>query len=63
LINVGVKHVIYAATDPDASESTKRRFNKAKVTIRQVANQIIVGRAIELFNSTCTSADGHLPLK
>ena len=54
LIAAGVKHVVYAAKDPDAGE-TEERFRGAGVEMRQATDDQIVARAIKLFNSTSGS--------
>jgi len=52
ILKTGIKTIVYAAKDPEYSQDTKLRFLKAGVNYKQVQNQAIIKRAIELFNST-----------
>lgn len=61
LIRAGVRHVVYAAPDPDASSQTRYKFEQADCSLRQVFDPYIIRRAIVLFNSTITDALDALP--
>jgi pyrimidine deaminase RibD-like protein len=61
IINAGVKRVVYAAADPDASEQTRHKFITAKCRLEQVQDKAIVRRAVQLFNSTVTGVHEPLP--
>lgn len=52
ILQTGIKSIIYAAQDPEYSQNAKQRFLKAGVRYRQVQGQLIIQRAIDLFNST-----------
>jgi pyrimidine deaminase RibD-like protein len=61
LIRAGVRHVVYAAPDPDASAQTRYKFKQANCSLCQVNDPYIIRRAIMLFNSTVTSTTDALP--
>ncbi|MBD2525613.1 hypothetical protein [Nostoc sp. FACHB-133] len=61
LIQAGVRHVVYAAPDPDASSQTRYKFEQADCSLRQVNDPHIIHQAITLFNSTVTSTSDVLP--
>jgi pyrimidine deaminase RibD-like protein len=52
LIRAGVRHVVFAARDPEHSVTTGRRLRAAGVGVRQVGDPATVRRAVDLFNST-----------
>ncbi|MEN9649765.1 MAG: hypothetical protein RL094_732 [Candidatus Parcubacteria bacterium] len=62
LILAGVKHVVYAASDPHASQLSRHRFEQAGVTLNQVQDKEIRMQAIESFNATCSRQEDWLPL-
>lgn len=62
LINANVKHVVYAASDPEASAATRHKFADAGVELVQVSNSELVKKAIKYFNVTCNDPNKHLPL-
>lgn len=61
LIDAGVRYVVYAAPDPDASDQTRYKFEQAGSSLRQVNDPHIIRQAITLFNSTVTSTSDALP--
>lgn len=61
LIQAGVRQVVYAAPDPDASGHTRYKFAQADCSLRQVNDPHIISQAITLFNSTVTSTSDALP--
>lgn len=63
LINAGVKKVIYAASDPHASDDTRHKFQESNSSLIQVADRQIISEAIRMFNSTCDERTDWLPLE
>lgn len=61
LIQAGVRYVVYAAPDPDASAQTRYKFEQAGCSLRQVNDPHVIRQAIALFNSTVTSTSDALP--
>jgi len=61
LIESGVKHIVYAAGDPDASNSTRHKFSDAGVILEQIPDKDTVNLAVQLFNSTHLDPGGYLP--
>ncbi len=61
LIRASVKNIVYAASDPDASSETRYKFGDKGVIIKQVIEQNIIKKAIEIFNSTCSNRKNWLP--
>jgi pyrimidine deaminase RibD-like protein len=62
LIHAGVKKVIYAAMDPDASSATRHRFVEVNGILVQTSDVSVIKKAVEIFNSTCIKSENHLPL-
>ena len=62
MIIAGVKHVVYAGEDADASSNTRQKFSEAEVSFEQVKDKDIITKAINLFNSTCVDKNNWLPL-
>lgn len=60
LIKAGVKKVVYAAADPDASKDSRQKFIDAGVDLRQTLDKEIIQKAVKLFNSTNSDFSGHL---
>lgn len=60
LINAGVKHVIYAAQDPDAAVKSRNRFADAQCELKQTKDKDIIIKAIRLFNSTVSDSEDML---
>lgn len=52
LLEASVRHVIFAADDPEYGKSAKVRFEAAGGSYRQVEDQALVRRAARLFNAT-----------
>lgn len=52
LIQAGVRHVVFAARDPEHSYAARQRFETEGRSYRQIEDDQIVRRAAELFNST-----------
>jgi pyrimidine deaminase RibD-like protein len=63
LLKAGAKHVVYAASDPHASEKTRHKFDDAGVVCRQIKDRELIAKAINLFNSTCQTRENWLPLQ
>lgn len=63
LIIAGVKRIVFGALDPDASASTRHRFDDAGIILQQVTDRDIVQKCIELFNATCMDIAKQLPLQ
>lgn len=63
LLEAGIRHVVFAADDPEHATAATSRLRGAGVTYRQVDDEDLVRRAAELFNSTLTRPLGilHLP--
>ncbi|HEX5430249.1 MAG TPA: deaminase [Patescibacteria group bacterium] len=61
LIQAGVKKVVYAAADPDASETTRHKFITAGSELTQVHDKQIIKWALEIFNSTVSGHHQALP--
>ena len=60
LINAGVKHIVFATADPDASVNTRHKFRDAEVGLRQTSDSRTIVEATRLFNATSDEID-HLP--
>lgn len=52
LLEAGVRHVVFAALDPEHGVAARGRFERAGGACRQVGDPRIVDRARELFNAT-----------
>jgi pyrimidine deaminase RibD-like protein len=52
LIEAGLRHVVFAASDPEHSATARVRFDQAGGTYRQVEDPSIIRRAVRLFNKT-----------
>jgi pyrimidine deaminase RibD-like protein len=52
LLEAGLRHVVFAASDPEHSATARVRFDQAGGTYRQVEDPSIVRRAVRLFNKT-----------
>jgi pyrimidine deaminase RibD-like protein len=52
LVEAGVRHVVFAADDPEYGKSAKVRFRAVGGTYRQVDDRELVRRAAQLFNAT-----------
>ena len=52
LVEAGVRHVVFAADDPEYGKSAKVRFRAVGGTYRQVDDRELVRRAARLFNAT-----------
>lgn len=52
LLEAGVRHVVFAALDPEHGVAARARFERAGGTCRQVGDPGIVERARDLFNAT-----------
>jgi len=63
LINAGVKHIIYGASDPDASGNTRYKFESAGVLLEKTKSDEITLASIKAFNSTCKDQSHWLPLE
>lgn len=63
LINAGVKKVVYAAKDPDASDSTRHKFEMAGVILEQTLDKEVISKSVEAFNATCDDHDHWLPVQ
>ncbi len=63
LIKAGVKKVVYAASDPHASDDTRHKFQEYNSSLTQVSDKQIRAEAIRLFNATCTNPEDWLPLE
>lgn len=63
LIKAGVKKVIYAASDPHASDETRHKFQENNSSLVRVSDKQITSEAIRLFNATCTNPEDWLPLE
>ncbi len=61
LINAGVKRVIYGAKDPDASDSTRHKFEMVGAVLEQTSDKEIISKSVEAFNATCDDRDHWLP--
>jgi pyrimidine deaminase RibD-like protein len=62
LIKAGVKRVVYAASDPHASDDTRHKFAENSASLSQASDRQITAEAIRLFNTTCTNTADWLPL-
>lgn len=63
LLEAGIRHVVFAADDPEYGKSAKARFRAAGGTCRQTDDRELVRRAARLFNATISHdlSDLHLP--
>lgn len=61
LLQAGVKHVVYAAADPDASAGTRHKYVEAGAELRQVEDPQIVCKAFTLFNDSLAHEHDRLP--
>lgn len=63
LLEAGVRHVVFAADDPEYGKSAKARFEAAGGSYRQTGNRELVRRAAALFNATISRelSSLHLP--
>jgi len=52
LLEIGVRHVVFAARDPEHSAAAQVRFEQAGATYRQVEDPRIIERSTRLFNET-----------
>jgi pyrimidine deaminase RibD-like protein len=52
LLEIGVRHVVFAARDPEHSTAAQVRFEEAGASYRQVEDPRIIERAVHLFNAT-----------
>lgn len=52
IMNAGIRHVIFAANDPEYSKEANTRFEKAGVKYQQIKDKEIIRRSIKLFNAT-----------
>lgn len=65
LLEAGVRHVVFAADDPEYAKTTEARIRAIGGTYRQVGDREIIQRAIRLFNATISRdlSGLHLPRK
>ena len=61
LIKAGVKNVVFAASDPDASDLSRHKFREASAVLKKTENEEIVRNAIVSFNATCADSLDWLP--
>ncbi len=61
LIRAGVKRVVFAAADLDASGPTRYKFKDAGAVLEQVKDHELVRKAVELFDSRCHDEEHRLP--
>ena len=61
LIEAGVKSIVYAAADPDASKKTRYKFQAAGVELIQVKDEEIIKEAVDIFNASAVDSNKHLP--
>lgn len=52
LLDAGVRHVVFAADDPEYGKGAESRFRAAGGSCRQVDDEKLVWRAGQLFNAT-----------
>ena len=52
LLEAGVRHVVFAADDPEYAKTAEIRFRAIGGTYRQIADRKLVRRAARLFNAT-----------
>lgn len=62
LLEAGIRHVVYAAADPEYGTAATSRLPGVGATYRQVDDGELVRRAAELFDSTVTRPLGSLRL-
>jgi pyrimidine deaminase RibD-like protein len=63
LLEAGVRHVVFAADDPEYAKTAEARFRAAGGTYRQIADRKLIRRAAQLFNATISGdlSGLHLP--
>lgn len=61
LIRAGIRKVVYVAADPDASQSTRYKFQEVGCALVQVQDGPIIKKAVSIFNSTVTGHHKPLP--
>lgn len=52
LLEAGVRHVVFAADDPEYAKTAAIRFRAIGGTYRQIADRKLIRRATQLFNAT-----------
>jgi pyrimidine deaminase RibD-like protein len=52
ILKAGIKHVVFAANDPEFSKEARKRFKKSGVSYRQIKDKAIIRKSIEIFNGT-----------
>lgn len=52
LLEAGVRHVVFAADDPEYAKTAEIRFRAIGGTYRQIADRELIRRAARLFNAT-----------
>lgn len=62
LVKAGAKKVVYAASDPHASDETRHKFQDNNSSLLQISDKQTIAEAIRLFNSTCANEADWLPL-
>ncbi len=64
IIRVGIKEVVYGASDPKQSEMTKMRLVEAGIKLRQVDDALIIKKCAEIFNDSVSEENkGSVELK
>lgn len=63
LLEAGVRHIVFAAEDPEYGRNAKARFQAAGGTFRKTDDRELVRRAARLFNATISRdlSGLHLP--
>lgn len=60
IIRVGIREVVYGASDPKQSETTKKRLDEAGVILRQVNNSEIIRQCAIIFNDSVSEENKWL---
>jgi pyrimidine deaminase RibD-like protein len=55
ILAAGIRHVVFAAPDPEFSMDARKRFVQAGISYSMVNDKEITQKAIEVFNRTITS--------
>ncbi len=63
IIDAGIKHVVYGADDPDQFDFTKKKFDTAEISLRQISDPETVRKCALLFNDSVMPEQEGIKLK